>query len=259
MPYIGWPFIILGINKIYNEKLKKKLPDNLRALKSQLAWGQGYIGQFWFQWDLIVTLLLFIIIIFIFRKHHLFILQLILILFYYFQYTGNYFQKYLKVKKNNRYTIGRMFEMIPLGVTGFIIGYCDIINRLHKYKFQTFVISYFVYYFIGGYNVFLNIKGFCYQGIGLNIKSICIIFIFSLFPSEKIKNKYTNKILTLITNHSAGIFYLHLSIKAYLRDYNDNIKKGTFLGVIITYLICYIISLLGHIIFDGTILKHLFY
>ena len=258
IPYIGWPFIILGINRILNKKLKKNFPDTFEILKSQLIWGYEYVGQFWYQWDLIVTTIIFIIIIFIFRKHCLFILQLVLILFYYFQYTGNYFKKYLKYNNTNQYTIGRMFEMIPLGVTGFTLGYYDIINKLQLFRIQTFVISSIIINYIYEYNIFTNIKGFLYQGIELNIKSTCIIFVFSLFPSEKINNKYIKKILNLITNYSAGPFYLHITIKAYLHDYNQNIKNKTFLGAIINFLICYNISIIGDILFGKTQLKYLF-
>ena len=85
-----------------------------------------------------------------------------------------------------------------------------------------------------------------------------IIFIFSLFPNETMTNKYLNKLIFLITKYSAGIFYLHLSIKKYLKDYNTNVKNGTFLGTIFNYIICYSISSLGDIIFGKTHLKYLF-
>ena len=258
IPYIGWPFIILLINKIYNLKLGKKLPDTYEALKAQLIWGSGYIGQFWFQWNLIVSTLFFVIIMFVFRKNFQFILILIIILFYYIQYSGNNLAKYLNLKKNDIFTVGRIFEMIPLGVTGLTLGHYDIINKLHTFKFQSFTVSLLIYNFIQDYKVFSNIRGFYYQGIELNIKAICLVFIFSLFPSDRIQNKYLIKIFDLITRYSAGPFYLHISIRAYLFDYNDNIKKGTFLGIIINYLICYIISILGYKIFGKSLLRHLF-
>ena len=258
IPYFGWPIIILLINKIYNKIFDKKLPDTYEALKSQLILGSTYINQFWFQWNLIVSTLFFLIIIFIFRKNFQFILILILILFYYIQYSGNNFVNNLNLRKNDKFTVGRMFEMIPLGVTGLTLGHYDIINKLYTIKFQTFIISLLIYNLIRDYKIFSNIKGFYYQGIELNIRAVCIVFIFSLFPSEKIKNKFLIKILDLITHYSAGPFYLHLSLKAYLLNYNDNIKNGTFLGIIINYLICYNISILGYKMFGKTFLKYLF-
>lgn len=257
-PYIGWPFIILVINKIYNKMLKKSLPDSFEILKLQLMWGAPLVPQFWFQWDLIVTTLIFVIIIFAFRKHYLFILQLILIFSYHCQYTRNYFKKYLHLNQHNIYTIGRMFEMFPLGITGFILGSYDIIKIIHPIKFQAFALSFLIKKFIEDCKVFSGLGGFLYQGIKLNIRSMCIIFIFSLFPNETMTNKYLNKLIFLITKYSAGIFYLHLSIKKYLKDYNTNVKNGTFLGTIFNYIICYSISSLGDIIFGKTHLKYLF-
>ena len=266
IPYIGWPIIILYINRKYNQKFitkynrkfNKKLPDSIEELKSQLYWGFQYMRQFWFQWDLIATTLLFVLIIFIFRKNCLFVLQLLLILFYYFQYTGNYFKEYLKPKSNNIDTIMRMFEMIPLGVTGFTLGYFNVIKKLNKYKLQTLIISYIIFHVVNNYQLFRKINGFQYQGIDLNIKSICIIFIFSLFPSDKITNIYYQKVFNLLTNYSAGPFYLHISMYKYCNNYIDEIKNKTFLGVVYNFLICYSISVLGDLILGKTPLKYLF-
>lgn len=258
IPYIGWPIIIKQTNRIYNQKYKTKFPDSIEILKSQLFWGQEYLSQFWFQWDLIVTTLLFVLIIFIFRKNCLFILILILILFYYFQYSGNYFQKYLPIQKNNKYTILRMFEMVPLGVTGFIIGYFNIINKINKYKFQTLVISCITYHIVNNYQLFRIVKIASYSGIELNIKSICAIFIFSLFPSDKITDKNLQKVFNLLTNYSAGLFYLHIPIRNYGRKYIDEIKNQTFLGIVYNFLICYSISVVGDLIFGKTLLTYLF-
>ena len=258
IPYIGWPIIILQINRKYNQKFRTKLPDSIEALKLQLYWGKGYIGQFWFQWDLMATTLLFLLIIFIFRKNCLFVLILILILFYYFQYSGNYFQKYLPLQKNNIHTILRMFEMVPLGVTGFIIGYFNIINKINKYKFQTLVISYITYHIVNNYQLFRKVKISLYSGIEFNIKSICAIFIFSLFPSDKITDKYLQKVFNLLANYSAGPFYLHISIRNYCNKFIDEIKNKTFLGTVYNFLICYSISVVGDLIFGKTPLKYLF-
>ena len=208
--------------------------------------------------DLIVTTLLFLLIILIFRKNCLFILILILILFYYCQYSGNYFQKYLPIQKNNKYTILRMFEMVPLGVTGFIIGYFNIINKINKYKFQTLVISCITYHIVNNYQLFRIVKITLYSGIELNIKSICAIFIFSLFPSDKITDKNLQKVFNLLTNYSAGLFYLHIPIRNYGSKYIDEIKNQTFLGIVYNFLICYSISVVGDLIFGKTPLKYLF-
>lgn len=108
------------------------------------------------------------------------------------------------------------------------------------------------------YSIFSNVNGVAYAGIKLNISSICIIFIFSLFPSEKITITLIKIILKYITNFTAGIFYLHWTIILYLKSKLKIIKNGCFSGIIVIYLICYTISLIGTKLFGKTRLKHLF-
>ena len=97
-----------------------------------------------------------------------------------------------------------------------------------------------------------------FQGIDLIIQSISIVFIFSLFPSEKIKNEFISKFLIIITNYTAGVYYLHVPIHWYFEDYIDSIKNRTFIGAIINYLICYFICFIGIKIFGKTPIKYLF-
>ena len=79
-----------------------------------------------------------------------------------------------------------------------------------------------------------------------------------MFPSEIIKTNLIKAILKHITNFTAGVFYLHMPIIIYLKSYIKIIKEGSFSGLIIIYLSCYIISFLGMKSFGKTKLKHLF-
>ena len=261
IPYVGWSIIILKTNRLYNliNKNKKYLPDNLREFKLQLLWGHGYIPQFWFLWNLIVITLLLFIIIFIFKKHSLFIIQTILILFYMIQYSEYHYKNiYLKYPYYNRRTLGLFFESVPFAVTGFTLGFYKIFDILQKIKFKVFFLSILIYNLFANYNIINKKKGVIYQGLKLNIESVIIIFVFSLFPSDKIKNKFISKFITLITNYTAGIYYLHFSIRYYFMDYINCIKRGTFFGTIIIYLICYFICFISLIIFGKTSIKYLF-
>ena len=154
--------------------------------------------------------------------------------------------------------ISLLFESLPYAVTGFALGYYKIIEILHNYKIKTFILSAIIYKIIADYNIFRRIRGLNFQGINLNIQSICVIFIFSLFPSDKIKNIYIQKFLIIITNYSAGVFYLHFSVKDYFGIYFDDIKNGTFKGIFINYFICYFVCFIGMKIFGKTPLRYLF-
>lgn len=259
IPYIMWPIIIWIINNLLHLKYKNIIPPDFHLLKIQLLWGHGFMQQFWFQWDLIVITIIFFLIVLLSNKYFLFILQTILIVSYIFQYSKfNYTHLVLYFPKYGIVTLGRVFEMIPLGATGLILGYYKVLNTLNKYKIKTLIYSIIIYKVITNYNIFVNTNGFGYNGISLNIRSICVIFLFNVFPSNKIKNKYLKKFLNKATINSAGVYYLHISIHQYFRNYFQQMKKLTFSGAIINYIICYIICTLGIMIFGNTKSKYLF-
>ena len=258
IPYFIWPTIIWKINHFYNKKYKTKFEETYLDLKLQLLWGHHYTPQFWFLWNLTAITILFTIIIFIFRKHSVFILQIVLIFFYVTQYSGYHYHIFIRNPFYKRNTLGFFFESVPYAVNGFTLGYYKAIDLIQKCKIKTFILSIVIYKLLADYNIFTNIRGVFYKGIKFNIQATCLIFIFSLFPSDKIKNKYIKKFLTLITNYTAGVYYLHLALRRYLGFYFDDVKKRKFRGLFITYFVCYIISFIGMLIFGKTPLKYLF-
>ena len=260
LPYIIWPVIVLKINYLFNLIHKKKLlSDDYQSLKIQLLWGRRYMNQFWFQWNLIATTILFYSIILIIRKHCLFIFLLLLIFSYISQYSGYYYNNcYMKYAPHKRYTIARMYEVIPFAVTGFIIGFYKVMKIIQNIQIKTFIISIIVYNAVKDYKIFSDIRGVSFYGIHLNIQSICLIFIFSLFPLNNIKNNYLKRFINIILNYSAGIYYLHVSIHNYLKFDFNVFKDGTFLCIIINYIICCCICHIGMLFFSQSPLKYLF-
>lgn len=260
IPYIFWPIIIFLYNNIFQNLFnKKKLIISLKDLIYQILYGHIFIRQLWFQWDLIMITIFFYIFIFIFKKKYLFFLQLLYFLAYIFQYSGNNRKFFYYLKAENRVCISRLAEMLPYAVIGFTLSYLNIIKKLQNYKIKTLVFCLIIYNFISKYLVFSKFKfSVAYGGIKLNIISICIIFIFSLFPSEKITNMRLIIILKFITNYTAGVFYLHNTIIFYFKNIINPIKRGSFKGCIIVYLICYFISFIGIKIFGKTKLRNLF-
>ncbi len=141
IPYVGWSFIIWIINHYLNIKYNKKFRDTYEDLKWQLSWGNHYIIQFWFLWDLMLMTVVYYIILFIFRKHYLFILQIILILSYIGQYSGYVFKKlyfdYARRYRINKTTLEFSFESIPFTITGFTLGYYKAFDIIQKCKIKT--------------------------------------------------------------------------------------------------------------------------
>ena len=106
------------------------------------------------------------------------------------------------------------------------------------------------------YEIFAHLKGVQYSGIKLNVCSICLVFIFSLYPSE-LKKRY-QKIFKILTNFTGGIYYIHRIIQRYLKYALYDIREGTFFGIILIYLFSYIFFYLGTLIFGKTKAKYLF-
>jgi len=258
IPYIGWPLIILQINKIFNKKYNKSLHVSYEALKNQLLWGCVYIDPFWFIWAMLIITIAIFIIIFIFRKHYLFILQIILIIAYILQYSGSNYNKYKNYPYHIKYSLGRLVESVPYTITGFILGHYKVIDILQKHKIKTIIISAIIYEVLLDYNIFSNVMGFYFQGIHLNIKSMCLISFFAMLPFEKIKDKNFKKIIKGITNYSGGVYYLHIPFSQYLTVFFDDVKKRNFTGMLIIYAAGYITCFVGTLIFGKTPLKYLF-
>ena len=113
----------------------------------------------------------------------------------------------------------------------------------------------YLLYFFCNYNIFINIYGCLYQGVQLFVVSICIFISFAMFPSELINNKI---IIRQITNFTAGIYYIHMKIFEYTKNYIIPIKNRTIEGCILIYLMWYLICFIGSLSFRKTKLRNLF-
>ena len=260
IPYFLWPIIVFLLNKLLLKYSITKKEITLNHLKNQLLYVTGDMGLniLWFQWDLIFITILFIIIIFIFRKNYNFVFILINITSFIYLYNGKnffYFSKYTYLKK---IVFGRILEMIPYTVIGFLISSSEIINIFKKHRLIIIITCTYLIYFLLNYQIFKDLKGNGYPGFKKFFISICIFIIFAMFPSEKIKNKRLITIIKQITGYTAGIYYTHCLITEYICNYIILIKKRTLKGCIIIYLICYLISFVGILIFGKTKLRHLF-
>lgn len=212
----------------------------------------------WYQWNTILITIGFNLIIFVFRNNYNFILIIIAITAFIFQYNGknvSFFSKYLDYKRT---VFGRVIEMIPYTVIGFLISYSKIIIFFTKYRLQVILACIYLLYFFVNYKIFYEVKGYGCNGVNLFVKTICTFIIFAMFPSEKIKNRMIIKIIKQITNHTAGIYFIHMELSNYLSNYIISIKNRTIKGCIIIYLICYLICFLGSLFFGKTKMRHLF-
>lgn len=258
IPYFSWCTISWIINNIYFYILKINCDHSLKDFFINLINGHIIDVVLWFQNILILTTFLFLIVIYTFKSNHLFILTLLGIFAYLLQYTGTNYKIFIKLSVHYRLTFGRFAEAFPNALAGFIISYTDILSKLKKNKYYTIFYSLIVFILITKYDIFSDLKTFKYAGLRLTIGAICIFLIFSLI-SFNIKINLINNIILQLTNYTAGIYFTHFIIgKGYLGKSIKLVKKGTILGCVIIYIICYIISFIGATIFKKTKFKHLF-
>ena len=256
IPYFLWPIIIWLFNNIFYFCLKMAMKISLYDLIIQILSGHNFVPVLWFQLNLIVITVLMFLIHKLFYNNALCILINLLILSYFFQYSNINFKYFSQFSFYISFPFGRFMESFPFCISGYILGSSGIINSLKKKIIKSLYILVSVLFILIKYTMFFTIKGFYYQGIRLHIISIIIFIIFALNPFEKII--IIKKMIIFLTNYTSGIYYLHLPIGLFLSNYISLIRERTIFGSIIIYLICYLISLIGTILFGKTKLKHLF-
>ena len=259
IPYLGWPIVIYILhNNLFYKFIKNNRKYSIVNLKNQLLWGNIYISQFWFQWDLIMITILFYVIIFIFKKYNLLFLQLLALFSYFLQYSGYNLRFYRTLKPENKECLGRLAESFPNTVTGFSFASLKVFDILNNYKIKTLIFSSLTFILLEKYSLFPKINGISYSGIDKNIRAISLILIFLLFPSDKITNTKVKRVLREFTNYTAGIFYLHNTVFLYFRNFIEPIKSGTFFGCVIIYIIAYLFCFIGSKIAGKSKFKNLF-
>ena len=141
IPYTLWPIIIFLLNKYILCKFLKVKIYSFKELKEQLLTGTAINHPLWYHFDLILITIVFILIIFLFRNNNKFIFLLLAITAYIYQYSGKNGKLCSKFKSNNdRAAFGRILELVPFSVTGYLIASYDIMNYFKKIKLKTFFI-----------------------------------------------------------------------------------------------------------------------
>lgn len=259
IPYFGWPIIIYILNNLILHQIIKN--NNLYSFKdliNQLLWGNIFIIQFWFQWDLIMITIFFYLFIFIFEKYHLFGFQLLAIFAYFLQYSEYNLKFYLILKPENKECLGRIAEVFPFCVTGYSLSSLKVIDFLNYHKIKTLIFSSTIFSLMEIYSIFSEIKGISYFGIDKNLKAITLIFIFEIISPYKISNKYIKRFLRNLTNYTGGVFYLHYTVYLIFKNFIKPIERCTFLGCVIVYFLCYLLCLIGVKISRKSKIKNLF-
>jgi fucose 4-O-acetylase-like acetyltransferase len=148
IPYFFYPIILFLLNKLLIRFKITKNEIQIDELKHQLLFGIGmkYLFILWYQWNIIFFTFFFILVICLFRKNYNFVLIIILITSFVFQYNGKNVLIFGKYKE--RMVLGRVMEMLPFSVIGFLISYSDIIHFLKNFRLKVFIYCIYFLYFL---------------------------------------------------------------------------------------------------------------
>ena len=223
VPYIGWPLIFFIKTKLFNNTFEKRKKYNLKNFYYQILFGCGIYGIFWFLFNILFLSLFFI------KKvpfHH---------------------------------SIAPIFYNFTIAFSGFYFASINLLNIIYKRRIIYFALScLFISIFLKYYYSFFKRIHFFYIEI---INDIFIFFLFTFFsmiPFDKINNKNIKILLNKLTSYTGGVYYIHVKMGDFLRNYFYINRRNTFKGCLLIYLFSYLICFLGTFILNKSFLKYLF-
>ena len=258
IPYIIYPLLNWIIqNLLYILYNDERLKIGFTKLLMQLLIGRGLFAVLWFHFNLILITIGFYIISFLFKDNYLVILQILAFFAINITISNINYYYFVKYRDQIKFSVGYFAETIPLAVTGLTISSFDLINKIKYFRFRAITFSLAFLIILFKYNIFTKVKGFGKQGFMYIIGSSLFFILFSLFPLDNF-NKFAKMIIRHITNFTAGIYMLHIKIFEIFERRIDSIKKHTFLGCIIIYLLSYLTCLIFYSLFKRSKIKYLF-
>ena len=224
-------------------------------LINQFITGTVFHRIFWFQFVMEFSSVLFLIISFAFKENYLIIIQLFGIISLILQYSGynyNFFYKY-----NNNSRLGSIGELFPHSVIGLSFEEINLIKILQKFRLRVICICCLFLHLIYEYDIFTKIQGINYPGILFPLGGMLLFIIFSLIFTLNNTKEYMMFVIKFCSSYTAGIYYYH-GISVFYLKFITPIKKRTFVGSIIIYIVTYLICFIGNKIFGKNNLKYLF-
>ena len=257
IPYIVWPIIIFVINNIFFYVFKIQLYNSFNDLQKQLLTGHCFILPLWFQWDLIFVTFLFVIIELLLHKYMIIILIIIEILSYFLQYSNYNYNFCNCLMYDHRFTFGRLMEILPFSISGFVIAYFELISILKKRRTTTVIFCIIIFCLSYKYNLIIEPLGFRYQGVKIHIQSLCLFIFFSIISIDFLSH-IIKKIIKQISSLSPGIYFLHYPLKRLFNIIFISVKNNTIYGSIFIYIMSYLICYIGNKFLMKTKLRNLF-
>ena len=146
--------------------------------------------------------------------------------------------------------------MIPLGVIGCNYNSIKLLSKMEEIPLYNQIILLILLYFLFKYDLVINILGFRYPLVLLNIMaSTTLLILFNSFKIDQLL--LLNPIIIIITKFTGGIYYVHIVFRDFLRK-NFSFFNKTLASGFVIYFLCYIICFIGHSFFRNNKIKYLF-
>lgn len=258
IPQIGWALIYflayLFLNLLYHAGLPLKPID----LFWQMLTGHSMNlnPTMWYQFNVIIITALFYLVFSKTDDHKGFIVLIVLLIFSYFmQYSGINRALFKDLPFELKKPLGRILEVVPFAVIGFILKYLNIFEHLKKHRYLVMIIC--VVAFLAGFYVpWPEVKGFDYSGFAKPYLSLCIVTFAYLAPFEHL-NTNIKKVILKITDYTMGIYCSHRLVYTLFYVFVPNLLLHSFEKCILIYFVSYLLCFLIDHIFPNKAVKEL--
>lgn len=234
IPIIGFSIIYFVVYKILSIN-DVRLTDMVWQLLT------GHSGKLnptmWFQTDLLLITLIFFVSIKLFKQRFGYMTITILgLLCLVWQYSGFNKQLFSTLRYELMYTSGRLFELVPYSVMGFVCSYYDVFGYFKKEKvFSIIVFAIISILLLFSDNFIHSAPGFGYSNGKVLVLTFTVTGAAMLIPFENNSNRIKG-IIQFITKYTLGIYCLHRLIGSML------IKCGIEINSLIMCLVIYVIG-----------------
>lgn len=243
IPFLGWGVIYYCV--FVTLPLAGNFPDvPLTELGWQLLTGHSrYLNtSMWSQIDMImITLLLF----YIFSragKYTLWVAAGMLAAALTVQLTGANEAMFGSMRYEVRYTLGRIAEILPFGIVGYIFGRYDIPKKNGRNLWIGILllsVAFLLMLPVLGHKG----DGFGYMTIYFMPAALCLILAFWHLPAWNISAK-AEAAIKFLTSYTLGIYCMHTLAYPFVVAAVKRVNPGmdSFFICVLTYLLCFVVA-----------------
>ena len=213
-----------------------------KSLLAQIFLGSTFNAPMWFQVNLVVLTFSAALIFFKFpEKVAMTIIIFCMAFAVIAQYSGLNFALFGGIKyAHNRYTLGRLCEMIPVAAAGLVFAKFGIMEKLSQHKIPAIIISAAMIVLLRKARLPIPSQGFMYQGIHLILAAILITIFFCMLPMHNLPLSVKNFIAE-VSRLTPGVYCMHILAARYIKiigRYQDS--NFSFGGCLVIFAVCLI-------------------